>query len=105
MGGLGSGRRKKRQHRTVETCLMLDADRLSLRGNLRSTLERPGHLVSPAFRNDATTRCSESVHSLRKSIFFYSRDNAPYHLIRTEIADAHQHEHCPTAYGVSARRA
>jgi hypothetical protein len=30
MGGLGSGRRKKRQHRTVETCLMLDADRLSL---------------------------------------------------------------------------
>ena len=38
MGGLGSGRRKKRQHRTVETCLMLDADRLSLMGNLRSGL-------------------------------------------------------------------
>ena len=35
-------------------------------------LERPGHLVSPAFRNDATTRCSEPVHSLRKSIFLTS---------------------------------
>ena len=57
MGGLGSGRRKKRQHRTVETCLMLDADRLSLRGNLRSTLERPGHLVSP---RSATTRPADA---------------------------------------------
>ena len=38
MGGLGSGRRKKRQRTTVETCLMLDADRLSLMGNLRSGL-------------------------------------------------------------------
>ena len=36
------------------------------------TLERPGHLVSPAFRNDATTRCSEPVHSLRKAIFLTS---------------------------------
>ena len=68
-------------------------------------LERPGHLGSPAFRNDAASRCSEPVNSLRKVIFFYSQDNAPYYLIRTEIADAHQHEHCRMTYGVSARRA
>ena len=58
MGGLGSGRRKKRQHRTVETCLMLDADRLSLMGNLRSGL--PGFYHWPDSSFDRLTHRASS---------------------------------------------
>jgi len=42
------------------------------RGQVVATLDRPGHLVSLAFRNDAATRCSEPVHSLRKAVFLTS---------------------------------
>ena len=42
-----------------------------------AALERPGHLVSPAFRNDAASRCTEPVHSLRKVIFLASFEVDP----------------------------
>ena len=40
-------------------------------GTLAATLDRP-ELVSPAFRKNAASRCSEPVHSLRKAVFLTS---------------------------------